>query len=226
MIRMVVFDMAGTVIDENNAVYRTLLETLNAEGYHLSLGQVLAEGAGKEKFQAIRDILLKHTGIVDETVLQRIFRNFQNKLWNTYDTIEIRAQSGAEELFNELRRREIYTVLNTGYDLKTAQSILRKVDWEVGKQIDGMVTASEVANSRPAPDMIDIAKKKLGMGPSDHVVKVGDSAIDIEEGKNAKCRLSIGITTGAHSREQLLEAKPDFIVDSLLEILPLIENAH
>jgi len=224
MIKMVVFDMAGTVIDENNAVYKTLLESLHDEGYHITLEQVLADGAGKEKFQAIKDILLKHANTDDKALLDRIFQNFKSKLRKTYDTMEIRPQPGAEELFKELNRRGIYVVLNTGYDLNTAQSILRKVGWEEGRQIDAVVTASDVVNNRPAPDMIDHAKKKLGLGPSDEVVKVGDSAIDIEEGKTANCRLSIGITTGAHSSDQLRAAKPDYIVDSLMEILPLIEK--
>ena len=224
MIKMVVFDMAGTVIDEKNAVYRTLLKAINEEGYHLTLEQVLWEGAGKEKFKAIKDILFMHTGIADDIQLNRIFQKFQFELRNTYATMEIKAQPGAEELFNELSKRGIYAVLNTGYDLKTAQSILLKVNWEEGKQIDAMITASHVVNNRPAPDMIDCARKKFGLSMSDQVVKVGDSAIDIEEGKNAKCVLNIGITTGAHSREQLLAAKPDYVVDSLLEILPLIEK--
>jgi phosphonatase-like hydrolase len=224
MIKMVVFDMAGTVIDENNAVYKTLLESINEEGYHVTLEQVLADGAGKEKFQAIKDILVKHAETADDALLNKIFQNFKSKLLHTYDTMEIGPQPGAVELFRELSQRGIYAVLNTGYDLKTAQSILRKVDWEVGRQIDAIVTATDVVHNRPAPDMIDHARKKLRLGPSDQVVKVGDSSIDIEEGKNAKCRLSIGITTGAHSRAQLLAAKPDYIVDSLLEILPLIEK--
>ena len=41
MIRMVVFDMAGTVIDENNVVYKTLLEAIKASGYELTLEEVL-----------------------------------------------------------------------------------------------------------------------------------------------------------------------------------------
>jgi len=224
MIKMVVFDMAGTVIDENNVVYKTLLESINEEGYHLTLEQVLADGAGKEKYQAIKDLLIKHAATGNDTRPHKIFQNFNSKLENIYDKMDIKAQPGAERLFKELNERGIHVVLNTGYDLKTAEAILRKVGWEEGKQIDAMVTASDVLNNRPAPDMIDHAKTKFGLGPSDEVVKVGDSSIDIEEGKNAKCRLSIGITTGAHSRAQLLAAKPDYIVDRLLEILPLIEN--
>ncbi len=54
---MIVFDMAGTAIDENNVVYKTLQKAINETGYDFTLDQVLAEGAGKEKLQAIKDIL-------------------------------------------------------------------------------------------------------------------------------------------------------------------------
>jgi phosphoglycolate phosphatase-like HAD superfamily hydrolase len=55
------------------------------------------------------------------------------------------------------------------------------------------------------------------------VVKVGDSTIDIEEGQNAGCGISVGITTGAHTYDQLLTANPDYIIDDLLDLLPIIE---
>ena len=53
MIRMVVFDMAGTTVNEDNVVYKTLQQVINNAGYDFTLKQVLAEGAGKEKLQAI-----------------------------------------------------------------------------------------------------------------------------------------------------------------------------
>jgi hypothetical protein len=49
-----------------------------------------------------------------------------------------------------------------------------------------------------------------------------DTVFDIEEGKNAGCGLSIGITTGTHTRERLASARPDHIVDHLAEIPSLI----
>jgi len=226
MIKMIVFDMAGTVIDENNVVYKTLFEAIHAEGYQLTLEQVLAEGAGKEKFQAIKDVLQKYADVVSYEMLNRIFQNFQSKLSSAYQVLEIIAQPGAEELFRELKKKGIYIVLNTGYDLRTAKLILRKVGWEEGNQIDAIVTASDVVNSRPQPDMIEFAKEEFEMNSTDQIVKIGDSIIDIEEGLNAKCFLNIGITTGAHSREQLLTAKPDYVIDNLLEILPLIERVN
>ena len=46
--------------------------------------------------------------------------------------------------------------------------------------------------------------------------------IDIEEGKNAGCKYSIGITTGAQNREELEKADPDFIFDNISELLTVL----
>jgi phosphoglycolate phosphatase-like HAD superfamily hydrolase len=71
--------------------------------------------------------------------------------------------------------------------------------------------------------MIQLAMEVFDLSNATEVVKVGDSIIDIEEGKNAGCKLSVGITTGAHTREQLKTANPDYIIDDLLELLPLLD---
>ena len=51
-----------------------------------------------------------------------------------------------------------------------------------------------------------------------------DSTIDIEEGKQAACKMNIGITTGAHTRQQLQSANPDHVIDNLLDLLPLLDE--
>ena len=56
------------------------------------------------------------------------------------------------------------------------------------------------------------------------VIKVGDSDTNILEGKNANCDLTIGITTGAQTREQLLKANPDFIIDDIYSIVELLDS--
>jgi len=57
-IKMIVFDMAGTTVNENNVVYKTLRNAINTVGgYELTLTEVLAHGAGKEKLQAIKTVL-------------------------------------------------------------------------------------------------------------------------------------------------------------------------
>lgn len=222
MIRMAVFDMAGTTVNENMIVYTTLRETIDEAGYDLTLDQVLAEGAGKEKVDAINSILKVYAQKADDELTQRIYRDFISRLETAYNTREITPQDGAEELFRVLKARNITVVLNTGYDQRTAELLIAKLGWKKGVEFDGLITATDVKRNRPFPDMIRLAMGQFDVTHPKEVAKIGDSIIDIEEGVNAGCGLNIGITTGAHTREQLETAKPDHIVDNLLELMPIL----
>ena len=223
MISMVVFDMAGTTVDEDNVVYKTLQLAIHDNGHDFSLDQVMAEGAGKEKFQAIRSVL-KGADIEDDLLSETIYKHFKILLQEAYRYLDVKAQPNALELFRKLKQQNIFVILNTGYNTETANSLIEKLGWEKGEQYDSLITASNVKKSRPEPDMILLAMHKFNIQHASEVIKVGDSIIDIEEGKNAKCALSIGITTGAHSYDQLLSANPDYIISNLLELLEIIRD--
>lgn len=221
MIKMVVFDMAGTTVNEDNVVYKTVRKAINDRGYDFTLEEVLKEGAGKEKLQAIKSVLALR-GIDDDILSREIFAAFNGQLDQAYETMPIVEQPNATELFEALRAQGIYVVLNTGYSRPVATSLVAKIGWQVGSDIDALVTASDVPRNRPFPDMILHAMQQLGITDATQVAKVGDSAIDIEEGKNAGCEVTVGITTGAQTREQLLAATPTAVIDDLLELLPLV----
>jgi phosphonatase-like hydrolase len=222
MIKMVVFDMAGTTVNENMIVYKTLRSSINEAGFNFTMDEVLTEGAGKEKMDAIRSILRVYANREDAGLTQNIYQHFIVALAAAYDTEEILPQENAAELFRALRQKDILIVLNTGYNEKTANQLITKLGWKKGAEFDGLVTATDVQNSRPHPDMILLAMQQFGISDAREVAKVGDSIIDIEEGAKAGCGLNIGITTGAHTREQLQSANPDQIIDNLLELLPLV----
>lgn len=218
MIELVVFDMAGTTVDEDNVVYKTVRAAVNAAGYQFTQEQVQEAGAGKEKSQAIRDVLALdgHTHADDEVAA--IFDDFKRRLETAYRTLDVKEQPGASETFAKLRQRGIKVVLNTGYDRATAECLLAKVGWVVAIDIDGLVTASDVEHGRPAPDMIWLAMRQTNVASSQAVAKIGDSAIDIEEGKNAGCGMTFGVTTGAQTESQISSANPTHIVASLGEM--------
>ena len=226
MIRLVVFDMAGTTVDEDNVVYKTIWRSLIDKGYTLSLEEVLEHAAGKEKLRAIKDILKHVFDMNNEGEADAIHSIFRLSLERAYEELELRPVTGAEDLFRYLKQRGISVVLNTGYDGRTALGLLRKLGWEDSNLIDAVVTASDVPLSRPSPDMIRLAMYKTGIHDPAEVIKIGDSIVDIEEGQNAGCRMSIGITGGAQNREQLLQQKPDHVIEHLSELIPIIEQEN
>jgi phosphonatase-like hydrolase len=217
---MVVFDMAGTTVDENNVVYKTLHAAIVDAGVAVTLDDVLFHGAGKEKLQAIKDVLVAAQAVHVDA--KAIYDQFVVLLASAYSHLDVTPCSNAETVFALLKKQEIKVVLNTGYNRATATDLLRKLNWTIGEDIDLLVTASDVSNNRPAPDMIDYAIRHFNIENPASVVKVGDSAIDIEEGKNAGCGKTFGVTTGAQTKEQIAVANPTAVLDDLLELMDKI----
>ena len=223
---MVVFDMAGTTVDEDNVVYKTLQEAIVKHSFSVTLDEVLSHGAGKEKLQAIIDILDQTKHSASPEIVKEIYNYFINQLSNYYKTLEIKALPNVVRVFKELMKQNIKVVLNTGYNRETAESLVDKLGWKSSVDFDLLVTASDVKQNRPHPDMILFAMEELNINDPSSVIKIGDSAIDILEGKNAGCSLNIGITTGAQTQEQLSEANPDFIIDDIYSIIEIIDNRN
>ena len=219
---MVVFDMAGTTVDEGNVVYRTLHKAIEKVCPSVSFEDVLKLGAGKEKLQAIRETLSGSNISLNEATIQEIFKDFLGLLDIAYANLIVVPTNNTERLFNELRTKDIKVVLNTGYNTVTAISLLNKLNWVKGVQYDLLVTSSDVSNNRPMPDMILYAMDKLNITDATTVIKVGDSTIDIEEGRNAGCKYNIGVTTGAHTKAQLEKANPDYIFNNIYDVVSVL----
>jgi phosphonatase-like hydrolase len=223
MFQLIIFDMAGTTVDEQNVVYKTVHRAIQRAGYDVSLDLVLLHAAGKEKFQAIKDVLeYVEGGAVHNDTLRTIHRDFEALLDVAYADLTPLPMPGAMRVFGQLQAKGIKVVLNTGYKRPVAELLLHKLGWTEGSTYDLLITATDVARSRPHPDMIHAAMVHFGITDPAAVVKIGDSIIDIEEGKNAGCGIAAGITTGAQTAGQLVTASPTHVLDSLDELLQLV----
>ncbi len=74
----------------------------------------------------------------------------------------------------------------TGYT-KAMLDIVARSAASQGYQPDAMVAGDETPAGRPAPWMIWQNLQQLGVWPPAAVVKIGDTAADIDEGRNAGC---------------------------------------
>jgi phosphonatase-like hydrolase len=214
-IQLLVLDMAGTTIDEDNVVYKTLTKAVNDFGYRVTLDKVLEICAGMEKAEAIKNLLENIGGNTEDT--EAIFENFSNQLALAYNDLSVKPISGVEEFLLKVKFKGKKIVLNTGYTQKIAQQLLTKLNWKIDVHYDALITADDVSESRPSPEMIILAMKKFGITDSKDVLKAGDSAIDIQEGKNAACGMTIAVLSGAQTRAQLELAFPDHILNNLSE---------
>ncbi|HWQ30745.1 MAG TPA: HAD-IA family hydrolase [Negativicutes bacterium] len=74
---------------------------------------------------------------------------------------------------------------------------------------------------KPEPDCVFEALKELGTEAS-CAVYVGDSEVDVETARNAGL-LCIGVTWGFRSRELLTEKGAEYIIDTPMELMKLLQ---
>lgn len=226
-IDLVVFDIAGTTLSDNGEIAAAFQKALQSFGYTVSEVKINTL-MGYEKGEAIRKILEEYevnTDRITTTFISKIHRRFLKEMVLYYQTASaLTPLPGVEETFTELKKRNIKIGLNTGFSKEITDVIINRLAW-VPEKVDYVISSSEVAKGRPYPFMIQDLMHQAKVADAKHVVKVGDTEVDIREGQNAGCLYSIGTTTGAFSRDALQPYQPSFIIDHISELLPIIDNA-
>jgi phosphonatase-like hydrolase len=223
--KMVVFDMAGTTVEDEDNVHQSLMNAMEAKGYKINREDA-NRVMGYPKPVAI-DTLLKENfklGDKERTVLvEKIHQHFLLDMLHHYRyNPEVKAKPNVEFVFDALRKRGIKVVIDTGFSRDIADAIFDRLKWQTNKLIDYSVTSDEVKHGRPYPDMILKAMAEFKITDPSKVTKVGDTPSDLMEGMNAKCGNVIGITWGAYKREELEMEKYTHLVDDLVEILKIV----
>lgn len=209
---LVIFDMAGTTVEDRGQVPAAFAETLAANGITLSPDEI-TRVRGASKREAIRRLLPDGTN----TDVDRVFAEFRKNLARTYAARGVDAIAGAAEVFNELRRRTVKVALTTGFDRDTALLLLSAVGW-TRATVDVVVCGDDVAAGRPAPDMIVLAMRLAGVTDPSRVANVGDTALDLESAARAGVKWNIGVLSGAHAKEALERAPHTHLLDSVADL--------
>lgn len=219
-IKMVVFDMAGTTIAEGKTVYQAVASALRLIGLNLSRDDIFMAIGGMNKTEGIALLIKQYAPDTAQENVEKINKEFLKILMETYSTSkEIKPFPGAEELFEELHKKRIKVVLNTGYNRGTVNLLMDRLQWTDSGLIDLTISSDEVESGRPAPHMIHKAMQHFGIDTAEKVMKVGDTASDMREGKNAGCRYIVGIESEMYSAQQLRDVGATHSIKHLMEVV-------
>ncbi len=206
---LVIFDMAGTTVEDRGQVPTAFAETLAANNITITSDEI-ARVRGASKRQAIRNLLPP----ADAGDADRIYQQFGANLARAYRRDGVRSTPGAERVIRDLRAGGIKVALTTGFDRDITNLLLSTLGWTSGT-IDAVICGDDVPSGRPAPDMILLAMSLTGVGDAGRVANVGDTAMDLESAARAGVRWNVGVLSGAHTREALERAPHTHIIESV-----------
>jgi phosphonatase-like hydrolase len=224
-IELVVFDMAGTTIQDRGQVLDSFRKALDRNGIKVA-DEELQKWRGAAKREVLRFFIQQQFGIADVgnvTRVEQAYADFRALLESSYASEAVEAIPGVEETFAWLRDHRIKIALTTGFYRKVTDTILDVVGWK-DAWIDASICSDDVAQGRPAPFMIFRAMEATGVIDTRRVINVGDTALDLQAGMNAGINGVVGVLSGSQTITQLGAVQHTHIIASVANLPALIEN--
>lgn len=194
MTKAVVLDVDGTLMDTNY---------LHVEAWARAMEEV-----GK---RAVRSDLHRQVGKGSDKLIPEFVEDEEDieKVDELHSEIYAELQPhghplpGAKELLASLAERGYQVWLVTSAKPEELEQYLEQLEAE-GK-LSGIVNSSDVEDSKPAPDIFELALEKAGVSAGE-TVAVGDAVWDIEAAHEAGISTVAVLTGGTFDEEELREA--------------------
>lgn len=219
-IEFVLFDMIGTTVRDINGEGSLIVQSFKQAFTvnHLDIQHIdINTQRGKSKRVAIQSIV-DELGI-PEHLTDKIYNDFLNLL--DHSIHHFSAMDHAVQIFNWLTSKGIEIGIGSGLPLSIIEHIIKHLGWEANN-FAYLNSSDELDAGRPDPIMILDAMKIIGIKNPNKVLKIGDTLVDVLEGKNASVHTAM-VLTGTQTIEHLADIRPDFILNSIKE-LPEILN--
>jgi HAD superfamily hydrolase (TIGR01549 family) len=212
-VRAVLLDIDGTLIDSNGSHAAGWVDAFADAGREVPHGEVRAMiGMGGER-------ILDYYGIEPESDEGKRLRSEAVRYFKERYLPRIQAFPGVRPLLERMRADGLQLVVATSAGGDLLEGLLERAG--VGDLIDAATTASEVEESKPAPDIVHAAMKKCTCGP-DEVVMLGDTPYDVEAARRAGVPV-VAVLCGGWDSESLKGA--DAIYESPEDLLARYEES-
>ncbi|NMC06904.1 MAG: HAD family phosphatase [Candidatus Lokiarchaeota archaeon] len=207
-----IFDMDGTILDSQEAHYRSWDRATRDHGFPHDRGEIFAE-FGKTT-EAITIALCPGAGTRDVASISRLKESLFFE-----DIPSLVLFGGITVLFATIKERGKRICIASSNDNRTIDAIIHHV--KLHEVIDGFTGLDDITRGKPDPEMIVTSAAKLHLAPGDCVV-VGDTPYDIMAGNAAGC-FTIGVLTGTFSRDQLVTAGAGAVLPTAAGLLSLVK---
>ncbi len=206
------FDMDGVLVYSYPVTMRAALEVLEEYGIHAQEEDFRPFiGAGEARF--VGGVAEKYGVSYEPLMKDKLYAKYIN-----YVKEGLTIYPGAKAVLETLKKQGHKVALCSSADFIKIEANMKvaeiPLDW-----FDALVSGNDIERKKPYPDIFLSAAKQLKAAPEDCLV-IEDAINGIQAAKGAFMHCA-AITT-YFDRQQLLQEKPDFVINSLFEIPDLV----
>jgi HAD superfamily hydrolase (TIGR01509 family) len=197
MVKAVLCDIDGTLVNSNWLHAAAWRDALAAAGIEVDVEEVRRQiGKGGDELLPVFVPWWKRMILGDS------IKTYRKCLFQAKYLPAVEPFPKARDLLKGLKKAGIRITLATSADGSELRQYKKIAD--IDDLVDKSTSASDVAHSKPHPDIFEASLKKLHMHPEE-VLALGDTPYDAEAAAKAKVS-TVGVTTGGWSERDLIDA--------------------
>ena len=207
MVRAVIFDWDGTIVDSAEATYRCYERLFDELGVAFDR-EIYARTYSPNWYQTFRAL-----GIAEERWPHADAR------WLAHFAAEaVELIDGARDALDELSARGIHAAVVTS---GSRDRVTREIEAHgLAEIIRECVCGSDVERKKPHPEALHLCLSRMRVDPRD-AVYVGDSPEDVQMARAAGV-YAVAVPGGYPNREALAAARPDAVHETVLDAVRAI----
>jgi len=207
LFKAVIFDWDGTLADSKKVIVESFQKVLSQIGCVVT-DEFLERRMGTGARSMIIDALKENEIQFDDEYLQKLI---EKKLdYHVQLSKNINLFEGTIELLETLNGR-IRIALATMSNRRVIDNLLNEKN--LTKYFEVVISANDVKNPKPNPEIFLRCARELGVDPEKCVV-IEDSVFGVEAAKKAEMKC-IAVPTGFYFGEELRKKNPDLLITSI-----------
>jgi len=209
MIKLLIYDLDGTLIDSMDDIANAVNAALNVLGLASLPKDLICKFVGGGVRPLITQVLMRAGGRaerVDEAVV------FYQDFYSKHLLDHTRLYPSAKQVFEYFKNRKQGIVTNKP---QAFSEIILK-DLGIDTYFFRVIGGDQKFQKKPSSEGVSDIMASAG-AQKDEAVLIGDSVVDVEAGKNAGIK-TIGAAYGFGEPEEIKASHPDFIINQLIEL--------
>lgn len=194
MLKGVIFDIDGTLVDSNDDHAQSWVDTFAEAGYDVPFDAVRPLiGMGADK------LLPQTIGIAHDSEEGKKLSKRRSEIFRERHLPKLRALPGSRDLVMRIKSSNLKAIVATSAKDEELKGLLKAA--RVDDLMEEKATASDARSSKPDPDIVEAAIAESGI-PANSLVMIGDTPYDIEAAAKADVR-TIAFRSGGWSDNAL-----------------------
>lgn len=213
--KLIIFDFDGTLGDTRQNIIITMQRTMQMVGLPVKSDEECASTIGLTLENSFKTMYPD----VGADMAERCVDAYREIFMESVEELTPELFPGVSDTLAKLDAMGIKMSVASSRQSQSLLLFLERMG--VLKYFPYVLGSDNVAKHKPDPEPVLKTLRELHYAPSD-VIVVGDMPVDVAMAHGADVR-AIAVTFGNATREELEEAKADYIIDDFTKILEIVE---